>query len=359
MTSLRSINALPVPTWRRLGVNGASLELDRPVTSKISQSHLSLPEGVVRTHEGVVKCAEFSSALSGEIAAYVRVHSNTGAMIRVKKGRHADTPVYVRYSVGGNTNTIVDNNVIYAEANSSVTLILEYSENGESAAGENFHAGLTRVIAENCADIRVVEIQTLGAETPHFSDFSAVIANGASVSLTRIELGGGDIFAGSHMKLEGDKAESHAETFYFGDGSRKLDFSYIGRHFGMHSVSRQNAHGVLKDSCDKIFRGTIDFVRGASGSSGAENENTLILSAGIRNRSAPLILSGEENVEGSHASSIGRPDEEKLYYMSSRGLSEQDAIRLLALAELEPSLKNIPDVELRERLRENLAQRID
>jgi len=100
-------------------------------------------------------------------------------------------------------------------------------------------------------------------------------------------------------------------------------------------------------------------VRGASGSSGAENENTLILSADIRNRSAPLILSGEENVEGSHASSIGRPDEEKLYYMSSRGLSEQDAIRLLALAELEPSLKNIPDVETRERLRENLAQRID
>jgi len=358
MTALRNINALPVPTWRRLGVNGASADFELPAPARIAQNHVPFPSGVSRTHEGVVKCAEFTSALSSEIAAYIRVHSNAGAMIRVKKGVHAAEPVICKYTLGADVPVVVDNNVIYAEANSAVTLVIDYDGLDAEPGVQTFHAGLTRVIAENCADVHIVEIQTLGASTPHLSDFSAVIANGARVSLTRIELGGGDVYAGSHMKLEGGKSESFAETFYLGDGNRKLDFSYIGRHFGEHSISRQSANGVLMDSCDKIFRATIDFVRGASNSVGNESENTLVMSNDARNRSAPLILSGEENVEGSHASSIGRPDDVKLYYMMSRGLNEKEAERLLVLAQLEPALKSVPDDGTRERLRDYLSAKV-
>jgi Fe-S cluster assembly scaffold protein SufB len=205
--------------------------------------------------------------------------------------------------------------------------------------------------------VRVVQLQEFGAGTRHFSDFSAVIANGARVELTRIELGAGETYAGCHMKLEGEKSEARADTFYLGEGERKLDFNYVARHLGRATKSEMNASGALFGSCEKTHRGTIDFVAGASEAKGAESETTLLFSESSRNRSAPVILCGEENVEGSHAASVGRIDGNKLYYLRSRGLTESDAKRLMVGALLESAMRNVPEGE-RERLRESLGDRI-
>ena len=74
---------------------------------------------------------------------------------------------------------------------------------------------------------------------------------------------------------------------------------------------------VVCDLYDKILRGTIDFRRGAKRGVGHESEDVLLSSPHARNRTAPLILCGEEEVEGQHAASIGRLDEAKLYYLRS------------------------------------------
>ncbi|MDR0838517.1 MAG: SufD family Fe-S cluster assembly protein, partial [Oscillospiraceae bacterium] len=354
-TTLKNINKLPVRTWRRLGVNGEALEIDFPEPGRFEISRPALPDGVTRAHESVLVCAEFKSAVNEELAAYTRVHSNAGTQIRVKMGKTAAEPIVARYSLGANAPTLVDNNVIFAEAHSEVTVVIIYDAQDGARC---FHSGLTRVIAENCAVVRVVQIQTLNSATRHFSDFSAVVANGARVELTRIELGGASVFSGCHMKLEGDKSECATDTFYFGDGTRKLDFNYIASHLGKTSKSVMNASGALFGECEKTYRGTIDFVSGASESKGAESENTLLFSENSRNRSAPLILCGEENVEGSHAASVGRMDENKLYYLQSRGLSEADAKRLMVAALMETAMKNIPIESERERLRDLLGERI-
>jgi len=354
-TTLKNINAIPVRTWRRLGVNGATLDIDFPEPTRFETVKPTLPEGVTRAHESVLLCAEFTSALNSELAAFTRVHSNAGVRIRVKKGVHAAEPIVARYEFGGENTALMDNNVIFAEAHSEVTVVMIYRGNTEKNDG--FHAGLTRVIAENCAVVKVAQINLLGANVQHFTDFSAVVANGARVELTRIELGAASVYAGCHMKLEGDKSECAADTFYFGDGERKLDFNYIAKHLGKSSRSDMNASGALFGKCEKIYRGTIDFVAGASDSKGAELENTLLFSESSRNRSAPLILCGEENVEGSHAASVGRMDENKLYYLQSRGLTEADAMRLMVAAQMETSMKNVPESE-REPLRAYLEAKI-
>jgi len=218
--------------------------------------------------------------------------------------------------------------------------------------------GLTRVLAENCADVNIVEIQRLNAQSTNFSDFSAVLANGASCCHTRIVLGAKESYAGSHVKLEGDRSILKSDVFYLGSDQQKLDFNYISRHLGQHTESELNCSGVLLDNCDKIFRCTIDFVKGAANSSGSENENTLLLSANARNRTAPLILCGEENVRGSHSASVGKPDEAKLYYMQSKGFSEADAIAMIAVSMMSPSLKNIPGENLRKNLLSTVESKI-
>ena len=103
----------------------------------------------------------------------------------------------------------------------------------------------------------------------------------------------------------------------------------------------------------------MDFRRGAKRGVGHESEDVLLFSPTARNRTAPLILCGEEEVEGQHAASIGRLDEEKLYYLRSRGLSEAQARRLMVDARFAPAIEKIPLEALREEVRTEAARRLD
>ena len=85
----------------------------------------------------------------------------------------------------------------------------------------------------------------------------------------------------------------------------------------------------------------------------------LLFSPNARNRTAPLILCGEEEVEGQHAASVGRLDENKLYYLRSRGLSEAQARRLMVDARFAPAIDKIPLEALQDEVRENVAGRLE
>ena len=101
-----------------------------------------------------------------------------------------------------------------------------------------------------------------------------------------------------------------------------------------------------------------DFQRGAKRGVGHESEDVLLFSPSARNRTAPLILCGEEEVEGQHAASVGRLDENKLYYLRSRGLSEAQARRLMVDARFAPAIDKIPLDSLQDEVRENVARRL-
>ena len=107
--------------------------------------------------------------------------------------------------------------------------------------------------------------------------------------------------------------------------------------------SEINASGVLKDASSKLFRGTIDFQHGSAESVGAEKEDVLLMGDDVVNQTIPLILCAEEDVKGSHGASIGQLDEETLFYMQARGISEEQAYALMADARIEAVCQKIPD----------------
>lgn len=84
-----------------------------------------------------------------------------------------------------------------------------------------------------------------------------------------------------------------------------------------------NAGGVLRDKAHKLFRGTIDFPLGSSGAKGYENEDVLILGEDVINQTVPLILCAEEDVEGNHGASIGRPSDDVLFILQAEALTKK------------------------------------
>lgn len=184
------------------------------------------------------------------------------------------------------------------------------------------------------------------------------VGKNARVEFISADMGRGDYSADVEIDLRGDDSTADLEAVYFGDGERKLDFNYVIRQRGKRTSANMNVRGALSDKCDKIFRGTLDFLRGAKGSTGRELEEVIILSSGTRNRSVPLMLAAEDEVDGHHAVSVGRLDEEKIFYLMSRGLDKSEAERLIVEAAFNPVVEKISDENLRGELLNELQRRL-
>lgn len=213
--------------------------------------------------------------------------------------------------------------------------------------GDSFSGIHTKFLAGKNALLRLVQIQRLGDGFTFFNDIDGLCEEGARFELIQLVFGGGSTFQGCTVQLAGRESSFGADIGYLVQGSQRLDMNYAAFHQGKQSKSEINAHGVLKDRAFKLFRGTIDFQSGASGSEGEEKEDVLLLDDGVVNQTIPLILCAEEDVQGNHGATIGNLDEELLFYLESRGISKAEIYEMMARARLETVCKKIPDDEAR------------
>ena len=185
----------------------------------------------------------------------------------------------------------------------------------------------TELHVEKDAAVRLVQIQ-----------------NTARDSLLRLETGGrGDVYSDGRFELAGAGSGFKSDIGYLGQRQQTVDLNLVVNHWGQKTTSEIHAAGALKDSAQKIFRGTIDFKNGSAGSVGSEQETVLMLGDGAANKTVPLILCAEENVVGSHGATIGELDEDTLFYFESRGISAEEAENIMARAAIERLARTIGD----------------
>ncbi|MDO4269227.1 MAG: SufD family Fe-S cluster assembly protein [Eubacteriales bacterium] len=161
--------------------------------------------------------------------------------------------------------------------------------------------------------------------------------------MLQLFLGSEKTYSGCRTELSGTESSFGADVGYLGQGSRHFDMNYVAVHKGKRTESRMDVSGVLEDGSSKLFRGTIDFQTGSGGSRGDEKEDVLLLGDEVVNQTIPLILCSEEDVEGNHGAAIGRLDEELLFYLCSRGLSEAQASSMVLRARMDALSSRIGD----------------
>ena len=139
-------------------------------------------------------------------------------------------------------------------------------------------------------------------------------------------------------------------NIYIGFGDSIIDNYYYLENNGVSSNNNLVVEGVLNDTSKKAFKGVIDLVSGASNSKGIEGENCILLSDTCRSRSLPVLLCGEEDVEGAHGVSTGKIDQDKLFYIMSRGYNKKEAEKLIVMSRFNNILNNISNEAIREEL---------
>ena len=148
------------------------------------------------------------------------------------------------------------------------------------------------------------------------------------------------------MYLSEKESSFSSNMGYLCRDDHSLDMNYVADQRGKKTDASMQFKGVLMGTASKTFRGTIDFKNGSSGSVGDEQEDALLLSDNVINKTMPVILCQEEDVEGRHGATIGQLGEDLLFYMQTRGIDEEEAKRIMIKARLESVARLIPEPEI-------------
>ena len=214
----------------------------------------------------------------------------------------------------------------------------------------------TRLYLEEGAKLRLIQVQRLGSDFTFMNDIGALCEEKASLEVIQLILGGKNTYLGCKTTLQGRESSLNADTAYIVGGDGRLDMNYVAVHEGKKTQSNMQAGGVLRDHAFKLYRGTIDFKWGAKGAVGNEKEDVLLLSNDVVNQTIPLILCAEEDVEGNHGATIGKLDDELLFYLESRSMNREQIYEMMAMAKVDAVCRKIPDAATRAKVQEFLGR---
>lgn len=342
------VNPLPARTWNWLRVNDTVLKEE--VITERGNMMVKKPESVTVMTEQNPQILSVTTGMGKEMDRFVDDGNVEIQIFTTKADTKENEPLRLNFCYEDKSRSI--NRIgIHLLPGSELTVIMDFTS---PEGGEGTAAVQTKIYAEENAVLHLIQIQRLGKKFRLLDDFGADCREKAEVKTVQLLLGGKDTYLGNYTTLEGTQSSLESDIGYLAGGDGHLDMNLVALHTGKKTNSRMDVAGTLSENATKIFRGTIDFRKGCAGSVGNEKEDVLLLDDTIVNQTVPLILCDEEDVEGNHGASIGKIDEELLFYLESRGIREEDAYAMMAKARIQAVCNKISDEETRNQVQEYL-----
>ena len=330
------LNALPARTWNRLHVNDSPAEIPESPAEPLLT--VQAPPQLQVSGEGLK--LTLPSAMG---APYAQLMADAQALTVTAAGQDA-APAVLHLTRKEGENTAALRLFLEAKEGAVLNVILTV---GSAEWAEGHCAVRTQVRAGAGARVTLYVANLLGPGVDYTDDVSCTAGERAVFSLQRLDLGGNSVHTACCAELSGKRSRFESGIAYQVQPGHLLDMNWLARHLGRKTESAIQVNGVLQQDAQKCFRGTIDFVKGCAGAKGAETESVLLMGDRQVNQTVPLILCDEEDVDGSHGASIGRLDERTLFYLASRGLSEDAARRLIAQSRIDLMRDQFPDEGVR------------
>lgn len=235
--------------------------------------------------------------------------------------------------------------LIEAAADASGLVVLD--GRGSASLTEN-----VEILVGANADLTVVSLQEWADDARHLASHFARLGKDAKLTHIVVSLGGAivRINPSAHLAEEGSDAEMYG--VYFADAAQHLEQRVYVHHDAPHTRSRVTYKGALNgEGARTVWVGDVLIGRDATGTDTYEQNRNLVLSDGTRADSIPNLEIETGDIAGAgHASATGRFDDEHLFYLQARGITEAEARRLVVLGFLVEIVQHIPEPALQERL---------
>lgn len=357
--TLHDVNVPPSPTWNYLNINGLTIQIQAPedamtatsgTTTETSpavlaqaRAHGHMSPDMVEAFKGVeLGCGEDTSNwIDAHADAYKFIHIDKGATQTLTlaiddENLVATSNVYVDESatldlciiesVGFNAQALTNAAVEPTAGQATEPTRASTTLDSKKSAGHNL-----RLIIGADAKVTLRAFIT-GTSRTYLHNTGIKLLDGAKLEAHTYLLSGDMTCVGCVPDLYGTHSQAELTARYLVGDKEHLDMNYVARMRGHNSQCDMSFSGVLQDGGEKTLRDTIDLIHGAKGAAGVEDETVVLAGKNLINRSMPVVLCNEDDVAGNHGSTIGAISPEQLVYLTTRGLTEADAIELVSRA---------------------------
>jgi Fe-S cluster assembly protein SufD len=375
--ALAAYEALPIPDtteehWRFTNLRGfdpeqfsgaatadisTMLDLDVAGYATVTADGIDIskaPKGV--TFELLSENDERLYSLVGwdeKFAAHNAAMWKHGLLVRVPKGVQLEKPLYVRIAVTGQTFWRL---VVVAEEGARASLIEEYASPAPDTAA--YSNAVTELFVEQNAKLEYVSLQNLSTETWHFASHHARVERDGELDWVVGGFGSKKGKVWIQNDLNGQGATSRVTGAYFADGEQHLDYDTFPEHIAPNCESDFAFKGALRDNATAVWRGMIRVEPNAQKTNAYQECRNLMLSPTAHAVPIPGLEILANDVRCTHGATVGRVDREQLFYLMSRGLTRQEAERLIVRGFFQDVLDRIELEPVREAVTAALDARI-
>jgi Fe-S cluster assembly protein SufD len=275
-----------------------------------------------------------------------------GVFLYLPKEVEVEHPFQAALVLEGSGTTIMPRTLLVAERFATATYIEESISQG--AHGQALNVGVVEVYAEDSAQLRYVDVQRWGEDVYNFNVKRSVGQNDSQVIWETGQLGGRLTKTYYDSLLPGNGSNMEFNGIYFLEDRQHLDIDSLIHHIGVATGGDLLLHGAVKGRSRSVFTGLIKIdPTGQQTNSYLKNEN-MILERTARADSIPSLEIEANDVRASHGATIGKIDEEYIFYLMSRGIPRNTAVRMV----VEGFFYKVFDRMYNERVREKLFKAV-
>jgi Fe-S cluster assembly protein SufD len=291
----------------------------------------------------------------GKFAALAGALGQNGVVLYIPKGLHVEQPLNSLLWGPGVNIAHLSHILIWVDEGASVTYIHEAASPDEK--GPAMHCGIVEIKVSDSASLRFVELQSWGRHVWNFSHERISVGRNGNLDWIFGAIGSRLTKNFSELDLVGEGATGRMSGFYFTDGNQHLDHDTQQNHLAPHTTSDLLFKGALKGNSRSVWQGMIYVAVGAEKTDGYQANRNLILSPNARADSIPGLEILADDVRCTHGATVGKLEQEPLFYVKTRGIPDKEAERLLVEGFFDPIMQRIPFEGVRSRFQQAIHEK--
>jgi len=279
-----------------------------------------------------------------------RALATTGAFLHVPRDAHVAEPFTIRCAP--RAGAMVARNVLVFEAGAQATVIEDLTG---GAAQRNLLAMSTEIHLGPGAELRLLGVDTSSHQQVTLLARHARLAEGAKLSTANAYLGSGLLHGRSDIALAERGAEVRHSEVVFGSEAQRFDLTTYITHQAPSTLSDALSKAVMRDQSRANIKGVIHIAEQAKDSDSFLAQHAMLMSRKARCIAVPsLEIINRDIRRAKHAATVAQVDDDHVFYLQTRGLSDGEARKAIVMGFLEPLLARLGDATA-----ERVRQRVD
>lgn len=314
-------------------------------------------EDAVRDHSELVREHFMTKGVSihdGKFAALHGAFWRGGTFLYVPRGVEIETPFHS--ALWTSAGKSYSHTLIVLEQGAKASLIDEYGS--EASKDQALHNGAVELLVGDAAHLVYAALQDFSTNVWQFNHERGRVGRDGRLDWVSSTMGSRLVKNFQTVDLDGRGSWARMSGLFFADKRQHFDLDTQQNHNAPDTTSDLLYKGALKDKARSVWQGIIKALPDSQRIDGFQANRNLLLSKTARADSIPGLEIEADDVRCTHASTIGKIDQEQIFYLMTRGIQRKTAEQMVVEGFFAPVLDRIPVEGVRDRLAARIIEKV-